>query len=396
MYVELIEESPYLLDKNRYVYYDKILIITSFWGSYIMESMFYINNTDRRYLGLPEIKNHREMITLGKGDFIFLEGNTITKFIRQQDTFYFEYTLNEMLSEDRIWLLPKTEKGKKIKLSSSTIMNKTPIGTYFRWMGGDIVIGNYSTQKTFYSTHLNNIVIKDVLKLREWLKTWKDNTTDILQKSMEVFSNEPRKHVQFKEGDIFTIKYDRNLYGFGRILLDVSKLRKQKKGKFSDFMGKPVLIKQYAFLSNSNKIDISILDQCFSFPSIYIMDNALYYGHYEIIGHKDLNEQDKDYPIQYYKSIDARNPDIINLYIGDLYQQIKLSTNKYHGSFGQRGIGFEANIDVDMLNKCIDDNSLNPYWNSTEYRYHGGIDLRNPALKQTKEAILRQFNIIEE
>lgn len=361
-----------------------------------MEFNFYINNVERKYLGLSEIQSNWEMRTLNKGEFIFLEGNNIVKFIEQKDTFYWEKALNETLSEDRIWLLPKTQKGKKTKLSSSTIMSKTPIGTYFCWTGEDVRIGNYTTQKTFYSTDLNNIIIKDVLELREWLNTWVLNTTDILQKAIEIFSTEPREHIQFKEGDIFSIKYDRNLYGFGKVLLDVSKLRKQKKEKFSRFMGKPVLIKQFAYLSETNKIDINTFDRCFSFPSIYIMDNVLYYGHYQIIGHKDLTEQDLDYPILYYRSNDARNPNYINLNIGNIYKQINLNTNKYYGSFGQQGIGFQTNIDIDMIKKCIDNNSLSPYWSSKEYRYHASNDLRNPALKQIKETILRQFDIIEQ
>ena len=90
---------------------------------------FYIDNNDRKYLGLPEIKKDWELRTLNKGEFIFLEANKIIKFIEQKEDFYWEKTLNEILSEDGIWILHKTKKGINIKLSSSTISNKTPIGT---------------------------------------------------------------------------------------------------------------------------------------------------------------------------------------------------------------------------------------------------------------------------
>jgi len=358
-----------------------------------MENNFYFDNSDRKYLGLPLLMSNWEMRTLNSGEIIFLEGNNIVKFIEQTDTSYWEMSLNVTVSEDRIWLLPKTQKGKKTKLSSSTMMEATPISTYFRWYRESIIIGNYSSQKTFYSTDQNNIKIKDAIDLREWLNKWKDNTTEDFQRSIETFSKESRKHIQFKEGDFFAIKYDRGLYGFGRVLLDVTRLRKQKIEKFSRFMGKPVLIKQYAYLSETNRININILERCFSFPSIYIMDNVLYYGDYEIIGHRDLTDRDLDYPILYNRSNDYRNLDLIYLNIGDLYIQRKLSTNYFYGNFGQEGIGYHTNIDGDMVKKCIDDNSLYPYWSSTENKYNASHDLRNPALDQIRQAIYIQFDI---
>ncbi len=355
----------------------------------------YIDNDDRKYLGLPIIKENWEMRILNNGEFIYLEANKIVKLIEQKDNSYSEMTLDETLSEDGIWLLPKTEKGKRVKLSSSTIKSRTPLGTYFSWYREIIVIGNFSTQKSFYSTFENNIIIRNPLDLREWLNKWKSNTSDKFQRSIEDFSIETRKHYKFKEGDFFAIKYDRDLYGFGRILLDVNRLRKQKKEKFTKFYGKPVLIKQYAYLSATNKIDISILDKCISFPSHYIMDNALFYGDYEIVGHKDLTDADLDYPILYYRSISFKDLNKINLIIGELYLQIELSTNKYYGKFGQSGIGYCTNIDIGMINKCLDANSLSPYWSSTEFKYDASNDLRNPALRQTREDILAQFGIKE-
>jgi hypothetical protein len=38
-----------------------------------------------------------------------------------------------------------------------------------------------------------------------------------------------------------------------------------------------------------------------------MMDNLLFYGEYEIIGHKDLNDEEFNFPISYGRSIDQRN-----------------------------------------------------------------------------------------
>jgi len=130
-------------------------------------------------------------------------------------------------AENRTIVLPKTSKGKPKKLNYTATTMFTRIGMYFMYNDGYIVIANSTTQKTFYWTTVEG---KENKKLFEkWFETWKKETTEEDLRELETFKNEKRKKQKYKEGDIFAFKIGRRNYGFGKIIIDVTKRRKSEE-----------------------------------------------------------------------------------------------------------------------------------------------------------------------
>ncbi|MBR4083773.1 MAG: hypothetical protein IKK33_05770 [Lachnospiraceae bacterium] len=67
-------------------------------------------------------------------------------------------------------------------------------------------------------------------------------------------------------------------------------------------MGRPVIIEVFHVLTEDGNLMPNELADLPTIPSQYLMDNALYYGEYQIIGQGPLPNI-PDYPIMYGQSI---------------------------------------------------------------------------------------------
>ncbi|MDO6814067.1 immunity 26/phosphotriesterase HocA family protein [Tenacibaculum soleae] len=381
---------------------------------------FELNNEQRKYLGLELVAENWEKVIL-KGDsyrpssIIYFDKNTIKKQVISTEFKYSEIQYNEE-TKDREFLLPKTQKGKPKKLTSSTLESKTPIGTYFDFGINGITIGNHTTQNTFYSTHFENIKFKDISELKNWVTDYIKNSTSDDLKSIEKFSSKKRKRIKLKQGDFFAFKVDRRNYGFGRLIYDLRPLRKDLKFKANknygimNLMTQPLVIKIYHCISSTKEIDLNELKTKKSIPAQYIMDNVLFYGNYEIIGNQPLAEIEYDFPISYSKSIHFGDFGTVYLQYGLIYKET--TTKKYDkhlaiensdknakswekvlksNPYRIESIGANLNFHKETLENCIKINSNQPYWESEYYELEA--DLRNPKNKSAKKDIFEFFNL---
>lgn len=127
-----------------------------------------------------------------------------------------------------------------------------------------------------------------------------------------------------------------------------------------------------------------------TFPSQHIMDNCLYYDEYEIIGNDKLPEN-ISYPIMYGKSISGINPNKIIFQCGPIHFEKIYEKNKHLGQFLNNGIGFTINEDEKLIERCIKENSNEPYWE--KYQYYNRIDLRSPENKDILTKVLDEFGL---
>ncbi|XLS28090.1 immunity 26/phosphotriesterase HocA family protein [Flavobacteriaceae bacterium M23B6Z8] len=381
---------------------------------------FELNNEQRRYLGLELVGENWEKVIL-KGDasressILYFDKNTIKKQIISTNLKYSEIQFNED-TKDRVLILPKTSRGKPKKLTSSTLESKTPIGTYFNFDNNGIVIGNHTTQNTFYATHFENIEFKDLSDLTDWLDDFIKNSDSDDLKAIAKFSTKDRKRVKLKEGDFFAYKVDRRNYGFGRLICDLRSLRKDpifkanKNYGIMNLMTQPLVIKIYHHISPTKEIDLDELRTKKAIPAQYIMDNALFYGDFEIIGNQPLQKMEYDFPISYSKSIHYGDFDTVYLQYGLIYKETTIKEyNKYlaientdenakswekvlqSNPYRMESIGADLNFHKKTLEACIETNSNQPYWESEFYEIE--TDLRNPNNKSIKEEIFAFFNL---
>jgi hypothetical protein len=366
--------------------------------------MFELSNNQRKYFGLnPVLDNWTKGIFSGEkncnASILYYENNTIKKHIKSTDDEYYEKEYDEK-TLNKEYLLPKTKKGKQKKLTASVFERCNPIGVYcLIEKNGRILIGNYTTQKTFYDSGWEYLDQENFIAIADSVNRFIEESPSNHLEDIHKFIIEKRKHHVYKSGDFFRFKINRSQYGFGRVLLDVNRLRKKKMIDAHHglhlLMGPPVLIKLYAYISDNKDTDPDFLKTLPSLPSDYIMDNVLYYGDYEIIGNMELEDDEYDFPISYGKSISALRPNIVFFQWGLIHLEKPVSVfSKYidgkdQNPYGYYSIGYRPKYNTSDIQDVIEGKNI--YETSRHYR--AGYDLRNPKNEKIKNEIMKAFGI---
>ena len=368
-----------------------------------MKLIFELTNEQRKYLGLIPVEEHWELVKFDNGIYYYFEDDTIKKEIKVSKNYYHEAELNEKTAENRTMILPKTKRGKIKKFNYTATESFSPFGTYFTFSTDGVIIANYTTQRTYYSEIFSEKEKISLDNLKKWLDKWMKETTEEDLEEIEEFKNAKRKHCKFNEGDFFAFKISRREWCFGRILMDVSKLRKDenfKKNKnygLANLMGKPLIIKVYHKISDNKNIDLKELSKCLALPSQAIMDNIFYYGEAIILGNLPLKPEENDMFISVSESISGIDKNIAYLQYGLIYREIPLSDYEKlikdlkigAQTLRREGIGFV--IDTYKLKECIEAKSNSPFWE--KYKKHNIPDLKNPDHIELKRKIFKAFGL---
>ena len=368
-----------------------------------MKLIFELTNEQRKYLGLIPVEEHWELVKFDNGIYYYFEDDTIKKEIKVSKNYYHESELNVKTSENRTMILPKTKRGKIKKFNYTATESFSPFGTYFTFSTDGVIIANYTSQRTYYSEIFSEKEKISLDDLKKWLDKWMKETTEEDLEEIEEFKNAKRKHCKFNEGDFFAFKISRREWCFGRILLDVSKLRKDenfKKNKnygLANLMGKPLIIKVYHKISDNKNIDLKELSKCLALPSQAIMDNIFYYGEAIILGNLPLKPEENDMFISVSESISGIDKNIAYLQYGLIYREIPLSDYEKlikelkigAQTLRREGIGFV--IDTYKLKECIEAKSNYPFWE--KYKKRNILDLKNPDYIELKRKIFKAFGL---
>ena len=368
-----------------------------------MKLIFELTNEQRKYLGLIPVEEHWELVKFDNGIYYYFEDDTIKKEIKVSKNYYHEAELNEKTAENRTMILPKTKRGKIKKFNYTATESFSPFGTYFTFSTDGVIIANYTSQRTYYSEIFSEKEKISLDDLKKWLDKWMKETTEEDLEEIEEFKNAKRKHCKFNEGDFFAFKISRREWCFGRILLDVSKLRKDEnfeKNKnygLAHLMGKPLIIKVYHKISDNKNIDLKELSKYSALPSQAIMDNIFYYGEAIILGNLPLKPEENDMFISVSESISGIDKNIAYLQYGLIYREIPLSDYEKlikelkigAQTLRREGIGFV--IDTYKLKECIEAKSNSPFWE--KYKKRNVPDLKNPDHIELKRKIFKAFGL---
>lgn len=357
--------------------------------------MFLLTNEQRECFALNPIQDHWECIEAktspydGFKTYLYLDGDTIVKCILSGKTHYHEYELYEKVSQDRKYLLPKTSKGKPMLLSSYSVLKRTGTGMALSCKDAYVCLWNDRNECDYYSNRYLNDGVCDLNSFSKWVEEWCSETTDADKADIICFSQQPRKHIRYREGDVFRFKIDRRLYGYGRILLDYDKMRKEKQPFWDILMSKPLVCSVYHIVTARDDVSVDELKSLKSLPSNVISDNSLYYGEFEIIGNIPISN-DEDYPIMYGNSIHFGEKAVC-YQCGKVYRKLE-NRQQIYGGFKNNGVGFSLNFTLDILRSCIEENSNEPYW-ERYYQHFVNSDLRNPKYAEKLEKIRKQFGL---
>ena len=164
-------------------------------------------------------------------------------------------------------------------------------------------------------------------------------------------------------------------------------------------MGPPVIIELFAYKSHTKNIDIGILDKQSKLPTDVMMDNLLLYGEYEIIGRREIKDEEFNFPISYGRSIDRRRivffqwglihielpQDVFDKYI--YKDEIQTEQNPY----GYYSIGFRPHYGTIDVIETISNNGIFDFNKSRNYR--AKWDLRNSKNQEIKNEIFKVFGL---
>lgn len=355
---------------------------------------FELNNIQRKNLGLFQIESKWECVQISKDKYIYFDGDRIKKLIDvdEDNNYYFEVNINQKTIENRTYLEPNS-KGKVFKLTYSNLKNRANSGMYFLYNSKHIVLGNIRTQRTYYNSRMAGVKkLENYDELDKWLEDWIDSTTEKDLYEINIFKDEERNIYKFKEGDFFRFNVDRGLYGYGRIILNYFKLRKEKKPHWR-LMGKPLIAKVYHILTNNENVSIDEIKKLKSFPSDYIFDNSFVYGDFNIIGNLPLEEDELDYPISYGISDNMQDRNKIYFQYGETFKSIPFNNDNCFGDFKKNEVGWNLAIDRNILEECIKEGSNLPYWIKYSKSYQLHKDLRHPYNIKIKEKVFEQMEI---
>lgn len=355
-----------------------------------------LTNEQRKYLGLEMIEPDWERVEIpnncvkpeqstGK-DILFFDGDVLRKVIWLHDNGYFHENSYQLPTQDnRTMIAPLTKRGKPKRLNGVNIQRCTPYGMYFDYNGG-IVIANYTTQRTYYSSAFAGVPFMGQKELQTFLDKWTVDTTNKDFAEIQAFAHAKRRRCKYKEGDFFRFKYDRRNYGYGRILLDVGKFVKDRGKFWNILMGKALCVSVYHIITENPNVTIEDLQKLQSCPSSYMMDNRFFYGEYESIGNAPVPEN-ADYPIMYGRSVNALDKNKICFCRGREYREIPLSDNELlFTNFINNGINWSLNVNKTLVEECIKAGTNEPFWNACRRN-----DLRNPVFSKELALVLKQM-----
>lgn len=361
-----------------------------------------LTNNQRKYLGLEpvdscwdriEIPNNcvKQELSTGK-HILYFDGEILRKNISvNRSGLYLEESCMIKTLDDRSMIAPITERGKPKRLNGVNLQRCRSTGMYFRFECGFVTIANYTTQQTYYSSAFAGVPSMSEEELQDFLARWIAETDEEELAHIHAFAHAKRRHCKFREGDFFRFSIDRRQYGYGRILLDIHKMRKNGEKFWDIVMGKPLVVAVYHIITENPSIDVSVLKNLKSCPSQFIMDNRFYYGEYEIAGYEPLPEN-VDYPVIYGRSISGRDRNKIQFQRGHIYREIPLEGNvAVPGDFMNNGVSWSLSINKKLLEDCIEADSNAPYWDRGAGFYWR--DLRHPQYKNELEQVLKQMGI---
>ena len=361
-------------------------------------SMFELTNDQRAYFAIPPVEDSWEKVEVTPSPYdryytyAYLDGRQVRKMIQVYDEqpeqgmdLYREFTMDELLSEDKAMILPKTSKGKLQKFTAANLDKRTKKGMSIIFGRGCINLSNYTSEKSYYYSSIEGIQIKTLQEFSEWVRKWCEESTAEDIADVTAFSLEPRKHQKYHEGDFFRFRIGRRLFGYGRILLDYSKLRKQKIPFWDIFMGPPLCVAVYRIVTKNPNLTPADLEGIKMLPSQMIMDNVFYYGECPIIGNAPISPNENNYPIHFGNTISAWEHGV-RYQCGRTYIAIDDTDDPYKGFYRNGGIGWTFDVNLPILNACIAKNSNDPYW---EMRPKAATrqDLRNPENAEVLNAV---------
>ena len=366
---------------------------------------FLLTNAQRACMGLTPVDPSWEWVRLKSvckdpdfENWACFDGDTIRKYVYYSPSHYEECTYEEQTAENRTLLLPRTARGKPKKLTNITLSNRKSLGMRLRWSQriAAVELCHEDTARTYYSSGLEDYAIRTLDDLAAWLDRWAAETTPEDLTALDRFLTAKRRRVQVREGDFFRFSIGRRAYGYGRVLLDYYRMKKEGRPCWDILMCRPLVVKTYRFITDDPAVPVEVLREIPALPSYYMSDDGIFLGEYPVVGNLPLEIGELDFPIMYGGSISGldrgRNRTLFQC--GRLYRVLE-GTPPLPGwvsCFRNNGVTpAPICINRPTLEACIAAGSSGPFWERT--KDWALKDLRSPFCRPQLKAVCAQLGL---
>lgn len=272
---------------------------------------FNLTDTQRDYFGLTPIEPDWQNVQSKDGAVLYFAGNLLRKVICYGYGVQFGYwEMDYNLATDACSaLLPATAKGKPKPLSLSNIFARKPSGFCFTctfgWRGKTVPFQNLRIWQE-PSGHELVALCNHGLTNYEALEAWVENyiqqlPADHFQRLAGIANTASKPRVAYYPGDYFEIRFSDDVYGYGRILLDLFRMR--RSGMFSDLprsafdnpiTGSGLLIAIYAYAGP--RLEVPEIAAKPVLGTKLLMHDDIFRGRFPIVGNLPVLASDLDFP----------------------------------------------------------------------------------------------------
>ncbi len=366
---------------------------------------FELTNEQRKCIGIEPIDPDWDVVKLNDFSSIYFDSENVLRRLISYEFGYLEREYDIVTSNKQV-ILPRTKSGKSKKLTYSGIMNgPKPKNVGFTYFENQCAyITNFNVDKTLFDS---SYVTKKLSweELEKWIEKLSINLSEENKREILEFKHQKRRTFKYIPGDIFTYRIDLSTFGFGQILLDINKIRKEFKdnnnASLGMVFGASVLVRVFCFTSQTKKPPLELITSSIELPSIILRDNQIHIGEYEIINHAELRESDFDFPISLGLHNNMADPNHY-LHVGFVTkrkpkEQTPIEFIKKEGVLKHDSI-YRNNASMGRIPFTLEELintsrfGIDWFWNNVVDRGFE-TDLRNPNNSQIRDRILKHFDI---
>lgn len=358
-----------------------------------------LTNEQRRCFGIAPVGAEWRCLRLPRSKYddydtaLYLDGCQVRYMVRHGEMLHSEHVMDETLTEDGQFIVPKRS-AKPIKLSAATIVKRKPVGMYLSFAkypqsSGAVCLNNATCAQSFYSNWTAGGAVDSMEQFRQWVEDWCADTTEADQREIDEFAARTMQTVKHREGDVFRFRWNRRLWGYGRILLDYDLMRRKKIPFYDCMMCRPVVIEVFKIVTENRDLPVSEVLAAESLPGQNMMDDGLHYGEFEIIGNAELPEdRDARCPIMY--GTGPRFDGVLRFQQGRIYREIPGGKAIGGRRYLNNAVGWGIDITLPQMCRCIREGSA-AYWTLTNWKTQA--DLRSPANAADQAAVRKQMGV---
>ena len=294
-------------------------------GTFGPDIYIKLTNEERRYLALDPIDDEWDItryyskcnITYSRTT-VYWDGDEIKKVIYEENRVWDDYdkpvfrSIEEydtsLKTENRKILLPLTARGKAKPVTASNIYAVYPFGCQF-YIGID-----WRNEEPSAMMSIRNVrnccsiaigeksrvrAIRDDADFHSFMKYYMDTCPGDYFDRIGHVRTAKHRTVKYKTGDIFRIEVDRFNYCYGLITGKIKDILKWPElpefHSMRTLMTVPIMIRYFDLVTERSDMTVSEL---FRYPLSRLSicsDNDIIWGRHEIVGHKELTEDDIEF-----------------------------------------------------------------------------------------------------